>query len=81
MKKMDGGVGHTAWVPEGREGQSQAGPKGQKPALRAANYIHFVNHGYDMTTAKGLYLKYLPTLVMSRGPSRGIPEGFQRDRP
>ena len=24
------GVGHTAWVPEGREGRSQAGPKGRK---------------------------------------------------
>ena len=30
-------VGHTAWAPEGREGRSQAGPKGQKPAQRAAN--------------------------------------------
>ena len=27
---MDGGVGHMAWAPEGREGQSQAGPKGRK---------------------------------------------------
>ena len=34
---MDGGVGHTAWAPEGREGRSQAGPKGQKPARRAAS--------------------------------------------
>ena len=25
-----------AWAPEGREGQSQAGPKGPKPAPRAA---------------------------------------------
>ena len=31
------GVGHTAWAPEGREGRSQAGPKGQKPARRAAD--------------------------------------------
>ena len=23
-------VGHTAWAPEGREGRSQAGPKGRK---------------------------------------------------
>ena len=30
-------VGHTAWAPEVREGRSQAGPKGQKPARRAAN--------------------------------------------
>ena len=30
-------VGHTAWAAEGREGQSQAGPKGQKPAQSAAN--------------------------------------------
>ena len=30
------GVGHTAWAPEGREGRYQAGPKGQKPAQRAA---------------------------------------------
>ena len=34
---MDGGVGHTAWAAEGREGRSQAGPKGQKPARRAAS--------------------------------------------
>ena len=27
---MDGGVGHTAWAPEGREGRSQAGPKGRQ---------------------------------------------------
>ena len=27
---MDGGVGHTAWAPEGREGRSQAGPKGHQ---------------------------------------------------
>ena len=33
---MDGGVGHTAWAPEGREGRSQAGPKVQKPTRRAA---------------------------------------------
>ena len=26
---MDGGVGHTAFVPEGHEGRSQAGPKGR----------------------------------------------------
>ena len=29
---MDGGVGHMAWAPEGRkgrEGRSQAGPKGR----------------------------------------------------
>ena len=32
---MDEGVGHTAWAPEGREGRSQAGPKGQKAARRA----------------------------------------------
>ena len=29
-------VGHTAWAPEGREGRYQAGPKGPKPARRAA---------------------------------------------
>ena len=23
-------MGHTAWAPEGREGRSQAGPKGRK---------------------------------------------------
>ena len=27
-------VGHTAWVPEGRERRSQAGPKGQKSGRR-----------------------------------------------
>ena len=27
---MDGGVGHTASAPDGREGQSQAGPKGRQ---------------------------------------------------
>ena len=26
---IDGGVGHTAWAPEGREGRYQAGPKGR----------------------------------------------------
>ena len=30
---MDGGVGHTAWAPEGREGRSQAGPKGRQPEV------------------------------------------------
>ena len=29
-------VGHTAWAPEGREGRYQAGPKGPKPAQKAA---------------------------------------------
>ena len=29
-------VGHTAWAPKGREGRYQAGPKGPKPARRAA---------------------------------------------
>ena len=29
-------MGHTAWAPEGREGRYQAGPKGPKPARRAA---------------------------------------------
>ena len=27
---MDGGVGHTAWAPKGREGRSQVGPKGHQ---------------------------------------------------
>ena len=27
---MDGGMGHTAWGHEGREGRSQAGPKGRQ---------------------------------------------------
>ena len=33
---MDGGVGHTAGAPKGREERSQAGPKGPKPAQSAA---------------------------------------------
>ena len=32
-------MGHTVWAPKGREGRSQAGPKGKKPARRAANYM------------------------------------------
>ena len=39
-------MGHTAWAPEGREGRSQAGPKGRKLEVRPrrgprllANYI------------------------------------------
>ena len=37
-------VGHTAWVPEGRKGRSQAGPKGRKlevGAQRAAKLLVF----------------------------------------
>ena len=30
-------VGRTAWAPEGREGRSQGGPKGQKEARRATD--------------------------------------------
>ena len=30
VRRMDGGVGHTAWAPEGREGRSQAGLKGRQ---------------------------------------------------
>ena len=30
-------VGLTAWATEGRKGQSQAGPKGPKPARRATS--------------------------------------------
>ena len=46
---MDGDVGHTAWAAEGREGQSQAGPKGRQlevgprrgPRLLVYIYIHW----------------------------------------
>ena len=38
---MDGGVGHTTWAPEGREGRSQAGPKVQKPA-RSTNLEYLI---------------------------------------
>ena len=48
---MDGDVGHTAWAAEGREGQSQAGPKGRQlevgplrgPRLLVILYIRFQN--------------------------------------
>ena len=44
---------HTAWAPEGREGQSQAGPKGHKlevgarraPKLLVCSYEHMPNQG------------------------------------
>ena len=38
---MDGDMGNTAWGPEGREGQSQAGPKGRKLEVRLlVSYIY-----------------------------------------
>ena len=41
MSSLHWCMGHTAWAPEGREGRSQAGPKGPKPAPRLLVYKYF----------------------------------------
>ena len=42
-------MGHTAWAPEGREGQSQADPKGPKPTRRASKLlVHTYWHVYNV---------------------------------
>ena len=41
-------MGHTAWAPEGREGQSQAGPKGPKPTRRASKLLVHTYWQYDI---------------------------------
>ena len=38
---MDGGVGHTAWAPEGREGRYQAGRKGRNLEVRPGGPLDF----------------------------------------
>ena len=58
---MDGGVGHTAAAPEGREGQSQAGPKGRQlevgprrgPRLLVETYLD-----------RQQYPQYIPTGII-----------------
>ena len=45
----DRGVGHTAWAPVGREGRSQAGPKGRKLEVGARRAPRLLVSSYDKT--------------------------------
>ena len=58
---MDGGVGQTAWAPEGREGRSQAGPKGEGPPARRLLVIEYLDifNGYPFGYFQGDFLQSL----------------------
>ena len=66
---MDGGVGHIAWVPKGRKGQSQSGPKGcqlgvgprRGPRLLVV-YIDTLCGKYDLLADKWVWFQFCENL-------------------